>query len=216
MKKVGRRFIGSGAALNLDLGFYPHKVIVWLIDTATNSVKTVWYGKRQQESALSVTDSVEYGTIITEGVTSIGDTTAKGISMYDGSKVPQVLVESPKPGVGLVKADVADWLAATSYAAGERSATAIGTIVRPPTHNGYVYELTTDTANGTSEPATWATVPGETCTDGGANIWTCRNENVVANKGKGITIGETVLTSGAQFFVECELWDDEADLGTPT
>lgn len=217
MKCVQKILIGSGAALDIDLGFEPHRVEVDLIDTATNSVFTVWDGRAQQEHALAVTDSTEYGTIITEGVTAIGDTTAKGISLYGGAKTQQVLVEPPVPGKGLVKADVADWLAATSYASGERTATAIGTIVRPPIHNGYVYELTTDTAAGTSEPtAGWSTTPGETCTDGGANIWTCREENIVANKGIGITLGATLLTSGALFIVRCYEYDSVEDMGTPT
>jgi len=217
MKAAMRILIGSGAAVNIDLGFEPNYVEVEMVDAATTTDRYFWCGRSQQEHATCITDSTEYGIIIKEGVTAVGDTTAKGISIYGGAKTQQVLVESPVPGKGLVKADVADWASGTSYASGERSATAIGTIVRPPTHNGYVYELTTDTAAGTSEPtAGWTTTPGETSTDGGANIWTCREENIVANKGVGITLGATLLESGAVFFVKAYMFDDVVDLGTPT
>lgn len=215
MKGIQVRLIGGGAAYNLDLGFFPHRVQVSLIDTATNSVFYIWHGKTQQEAALSVTDSVEYGIKISEGVTAICDTTAKGISVYDGSKVPQVLVDSPKPGVGLVKADVADWSASVDYssAGSARTATAVGTIVRPPIHNGRVFELTMATGTGTSEPSSWDVQPGETVTDGGSNVFTCRQENVVANKARGITLGATLLTDNAHFFVVAERFDQEYDLG---
>lgn len=212
-----RVLIGSGAAYNLELGFEPDMVIIDMVDVATTTDRYIWLGRSQQEHATCITDSTEYGIIYKEGVTSIGDTTAKGISLYAGAKTPRVLIESPKPGIGLIATDVADWLAATNYSTGERSATAIGTIIRPPTHNGYVYELTTDTAAGGSEPtAGWTTTPGEISTDGGANIWTCRVENVTAPKGKGITLGATLLESGAVFFVTAFKFDDIVDLGTPT
>jgi hypothetical protein len=213
MKCVQRVLIGSGAAVNLDLGFEPHRVEVDLVDTATNSVFYVWDGRSQQEHATAVTDSTEYGTKITEGVTAICDTTAKGISLYNGAKTPQVLINSPKPGADDEKTDVLDYTVARSTAATARTATAVGTVLRPTTHNGYVYECTT-AGTGSAEP-TWPTTPGETVTDG-TTVFTCREENVVANKGVGITLGATLLTSGALFFVRAYMYDDVVDLGTPT
>ena len=213
MKCVSRILIGSGAAYNMELGFEPHRVEVELIDAATASVFYVWNGRNQQEHATAITDSTEYGIKITEGITAICDTVAKGISLYAGSKTQQVLVESPVPGVGLVKADVNDYTVARSTAATARSGTAVGTILRPTTHNGYVYECTTD-GTGSAEP-TWPTTPGEAVTDG-TTVFTCREENIVAGKGAGITLGATLLTSGALFFVRAYMFDDIVDLGTPT
>jgi hypothetical protein len=215
MKCVERILIGSGAAYNMELGFEPHRVEVELVDAATASIFYHWNGRAQQEHTTCVTDSTEYGTKVTEGVTSICDTVAKGISLYAGSKTQRVLVESPKPGVGDIATDITgDWTTAISTAATARSATAIGTIVRPTTHNGYVYECTTAGIGAATEP-TWPTTPGETVTDG-TTVWTCREENIVAGKGKGITLGATLLTSGALFFVRAFMYDDVVDLGTPT
>lgn len=209
-----RILIGSGAAVNIDLGFEPDYVRVELIDTATNSVFYVWAGRNQQEHATAITDSTEYGTKITEGVTAIGDTTAKGISLYDGAKTQQVLVSSPAPGAQDLQVDVNDYTVARSTAATARTATAVGTILRPTTHNGYVYECTT-AGTGAAEP-TWGTTIGGTTTDNSSVVYTCRRENTVANKGIGITLGATLLTSGALFFVHAFQFDHIEDLGTPT
>lgn len=214
MKCVTRILIGSAAAYNLELGFEPNFVEVDLISTATNSVYYRWHGRSQQEHAVCVTDSTEYGVKITEGVTSVCDTVAKGISLYAGSKTQQVLIGSPVPGADDVKASVLDWAASTASVA--RTATAIGTIVRPTTHNGYVYECTT-TGTGTTTEPTWPTTPGETVTEAaGSGVWTCREENIVAGKGKGITLGATLLATGDLFMVRAYMDDDILDLGTPT
>lgn len=213
MKCIQRTLIGSGAAYNMDLGFEPDRVEVDLIDTATNSVFYRWDGRTQQEHATAITDSTEYGTKISEGVTAICDTTAKGISLYDGAKTQQALIGSPVPGADDVRSTPLDYTVARSTAATARSATAIGTIIRPTTHNGYVYECTT-AGTGSAEP-TWPTTPGETVTDG-STVFTCREENIVAGKGKGITLGATLLTSGALFIVRAYKFDDIVDLGTPT
>ena len=196
------RLKGGAADYNLDLGFIPELVEVTVM-SGTNPDTYRWFGKEMEESAEAIAGSWEYGIKNTAGgAETYLSTAATGISAYDGSKTPRVLIDSPKPGIGLVEADVADWLAATDYSSGERSATAVGTIVRPPTHNGYVYELTTDTSTGDSEPtAGWETTPGETSTDGGSNVWTCREENIVSGKGKGITLGGTLLESDKIVYV---------------
>jgi len=162
-----------------------------------------WYGEMQEDSAEAIAGSWEYGVKIhgADGVQSYCDTVAKGISAYDGAKTPQVYLINPGTGKK-EKATIADWLAATNYSTGERTATAVGTVVRPPTHNGKVFELTTDTSTGDSEPSSWNVEPGETVTDGGLNVWTCRVEEVVANKGLGITLGGTLLVSDKIAYVE--------------
>jgi len=211
------RLKGGAVDYNLELGFIPNFVRVTVM-SGTNPDTYRWYGEPMEDSAEALAGSWEYGIKNTAGgAETYMATAATGISAYDGAKTPRVLIESPKPGIGLVEAAVADWLAATSYSTGERSATAVGTIVRPPTHNGYVYELTTDTGSGTSEPtAGWTTTPGETSTDGGSNVWTCRQENVVAPKGKGITLGGSLLETDKIVYVEayrnCQ-YRDIGDIG---
>lgn len=196
------RLKGGAVDYNLDLGFVPSLVEVTVM-SGTNPDTYRWFGKEMEESAEAIASSWEYGIKNTAGGSeTYMATVATGISVYDGAKTPEVLIDSPQPGIGLVKAAVADWDADTGYSTGERSATAVGTIVRPPTHNGYVYELTTDTGDGTSEPTTgWSTTPGVTCTDGGSNVWTCRKENVVAPKGKGITLGGSLLETDIIVYV---------------
>ena len=216
MKCVTRILIGSAAAYNLELGFEPNRVEVDLISTATASIFYRWQGRNQQEHATCVTDSTEYGIKITEGVTAVCDTAAKGISLYGGSKTPRVLIESPVPGKGDIATDVNDWAAASTTPTA-RSATVIGTIIRPPTHNGRVYECTTATGTYTTEPtAGWSTTIGSVQTDGGSNVWTCREENVTAGKGIGITLGGTLLATTDLFVVRAFVDDDIVDLGTPT
>jgi len=195
------RLKGGAVDYNLDLGFIPCLAEVTVM-SGTNPDTYRWFGEEMEDSAEAIAGSWEYGIKNTAGgAETYMATAATGISAYDGAKTPRVLIDSPKPGIGLVEAAVADWLAATNYSTGERSATAVGTIVRPPTHNGYVYELTTDTSTGDSEPTTWDVDPGETVTDGGGNVWTCREENVVASKGKGITLGGTLLETDKIVYV---------------
>lgn len=216
MKCVTRILIGSGAAYNLELGFEPNRVEVDLISTATASIFYRWQGRNQQEHATCITDSTEYGIKIAEGVTSICDTVAKGISLYDGAKTPRVRIPA-FDGDGFSETDVyGDYDIAADYSSvgTARSTTALGTVVRPTTHNGYVYELTTAGGTDATEP-TWPTTPGESV-DGGNNIWICREEDITSSKGKGITLGATLLASGDLFVVRAFMDDDIVDLGTPT
>lgn len=85
---------------------------------------------------------------------------------------------------------------------------------RPTTANGYVYECTTKGGAMTNltEP-TWGTVPGETTSDG-SNTWTCREENIVANKGLGITIGLSLAQASIPLLVIAMEADQYTDLGT--
>ena len=214
MQMIQRILEGAGAAYNLALGFVPDFVEILKYNATHGSNVTLkWFGKLMEESATIIAGGGIYGHLYTEGNVTEADADT-GIQSYEGSKTPVVLVDSPKPGGGLVECSVADWAAATSYASGERSATVCGTIVRPPIHNGYVYELTTDTGNGTSEPtAGWATTPGQTCTDGGLNVWTCREENIVNAGELGITIGATLAADSQILIVNAFKADSSKDLG---
>jgi len=214
MQMIQRVLEGAGDAYNLALGFIPDFVEICKYHATPDSITWLkWFGPREEDNATIIDGGGIYGHIIDGAVVSEADADT-GVQSYEGDKAPKVLVDSPKPGGGLVECSVADWLAATSYAAGERSATACGTIVRPPIHNGYVYELTTDTAAGTSEPtAGWATTPGKTCTDGGDNVWTCREENIVNAGELGITIGATLAADSQILLINAFKADMSEDLG---
>jgi len=196
------RLKGGANDYNLELGFIPKMVKVTVIDAA-NSLpdEYYWYGEMQEDSDESSSGSWEYGVKIhgADGVRSYCDTVAKGISAYDGAKVPQVLVESPVPGKGLEKANVVPFVAGTT-APTQRSTTIVGTITRPSTATGYVYECSATAGVYGTEP-TWPTTPGESVSDG-TNTWICREENIVANKGLGITLGGTLLTTDKIAYIE--------------
>lgn len=214
MQSAQRILIGGDAAYNCELGWVPDWIEGFTYNATPDSIVRVrWAGPLSVANAVILAGGGVYGWSIDGAVVAELDADT-GFTAYEGAETPQVLIDSPQPGVGLVAADVADWLAATSYSTGERSATAVGTIVRPPVHNGYVYELTTDTGSGTSEPtAGWTKTPGETSTDGGSNIWTCREENIVAGKGLGITLGATLMTDGNTVVFHALKFDDVLDLG---
>lgn len=198
------RLKGGAATYNLDLGFIPKFVRVTVM-SATNPDTYRWFGEMMEDSAEAATSSWEYGIKNTAGgAETYMDTAAKGISAYDGAKTPQVLIDDPSTGE-LKKTDIyGDYDATVDYdaVATDRSATVIGTIIRPTTHNGCVYEMITKTAGAAGAEPTWGTTPGETTTDTIGNIWMCREENLVANKGLGITLGATLLENDKIVYVE--------------
>ena len=216
--------ISTATNYNLILGFTPAFVKVLVCDTAP--ILYQWWGRIMEESALAIAGNWEYGIKLVGGSAATYMATPEtGISVFDGSKTPLVLIEDPSTGdltktVLGVKTAVAgvrnvDYNPLTNYTtyAVDRSATLIGTIIRPTVHNGCVYEMKTKTAGAAGTEPTWGTVPGETTTDTIGNIWICREENIVANKGLGITLGYTLLEDGKEVYVEAHRALREEDIG---
>lgn len=195
-KSAEVRFIADAAAVNIGLGFKPDFAILAVNLGGTNP-NLIIYSKQLEDT------QTIYGLLLTgsSGIITRITSAASGLAALD-AKYHQVMVESPVPGKGEVPCDVSDWAAGTSYASGARSATAIGTIIRPPTHNGYVYELTTASGNGTTAPSSWGTTPGGATTDGGSNVWTCREEKVITKGAQGLTMGASVASDNNV----CSLW----------
>lgn len=210
------RLLDISVATNYDLilGFTPHHVRVLVGDTAP--ILFEWWGKMMNESLLAIAGSWEYGIKLVGGSAATYMATKEtGISAFDGSKTPLVLIKAPATGK-LVKTSVyGDYDPAVDYnsVGTNRSATVIGTIIRPTTHNGYVYELKTKTGGAASTEPTWGLVPGETTTDTIGNVWTCREENIVANKGLGITLGYTLLEDGKEIYVIADRYTRYEDIG---
>ena len=202
-------FEGDGNARNIDCGYIPQYVILYQDVAKTSPDKIEWFER-------FVDDSSMYGlqTTGSTGVVTRLTTAATGISEYSENSVG-VLIESPQDSGKQVFASVADWAAATDYssAGSARTATAIGTIVRPPDHINRVFELTTATGAGTSEPATWDVQPGETVTDGGSNVWTCRDENVTKGDFYGFTVGATAQTDAKEYYFIAVGSDKDQDKG---
>ena len=206
MQSVQFYFVADGGLMNFDIGFKP--TYVELISALGGTELVHRYFEVLADDELTG----QYG-IIDDGAGVLGaNSSGSGIIPYEEGDDLGVMILHPGTGE-LVAATVADWLAATSYSSGERTATAIGTIVRPPTHNGKVFELTTDTGSGTSEPSSWDVEPGETVTDGGSNIWTCRKEIVKKAGGQGFAVEAGISTDSEKWVARAVKDDRVANLG---
>jgi hypothetical protein len=216
MKMQMRRLIGAAAAYNLALGFIPDYVEILMYNaTHGSNVLLKWFGSLAVESATIIAGGGIYGHLFTQGACTEADADT-GIKPYVGNKTPSVRVPAPSGQGQVVKSIYGDWSAAVDYnSVGTiRSTTVVGTLVRPPTHNGKVFELTTKTGAGTSAPTTWDVAPGESVTDGGSNVWICREEDVVNAGELGITIGATLAGSGQELLVMAFGSDEVLDLGS--
>lgn len=201
-KIIQKRWENDGNAQIFDLGFIPTYVEMWQNTGGTNPDKYVWTQEGED------TDS-RYGILTTgsTGVITRVTTAATGLEKYD-TKLQGVLLPNPAGGdkqfrIPEVYDTTQDYTSTyTQSQTGNtetwaaRTASAAGGVVYPTTRNGFVYELTTATGTGTTEPTTWPTTPGETVTDGGSNVWTCRTEEVVTRGVQGITVGATTQTDG--------------------
>ncbi len=208
MQSVQIAFVADGGLMNFDIGFKPSYIELISAITGTELMHRFYRALADAEL------SGQYGIIDDgAGVLSV-NSSGSGIILYDEGEDIGVLILHPGSGKKVI-VTVADWLAATSYSAGERSATAIGTIVRPPIHNGRVFELTTDTGSGTSEPSSWDVQPGETVTDGGSNIWTCRKEETFKAGGMGFAVEAGISTDSEKWVARAvldDIWEDLGDI----
>lgn len=181
-------FQSDGLAVNVILGFVPDFLLFYEdFKGATAPYVYMW-----QKAVADLASTGQYGFVDA----STGDWIAcadanNGIIAFDQSG-NYVMVESPIPGIGKKATVVQNWAVGITPVA--RSATVIGTILRPTTKNGYVYECTTLTGIIAGAEPTWPTTPGVTVTDADSNVWTCRNEEVCRGGGKGFTIGATIQT----------------------
>ena len=183
-------FLQDGNAVNVILGFVPDHLELNIGTDASDDGITIKWSRAMYEAGL--TD--KYGQQIAADGTVTGlETAAKGVKPFDSSG-DYVNVVSPIPGVGKKPTVVQTW--ATGITPTARSATAIGTILRPTSKNGRVYECTTASGAIAGAEPTWPTALGATVTDADSNVWTCINEEVVRGGGKGFTLGATPNTDG--------------------
>lgn len=206
---VSGTFIADNAiAANIDIGFIPD--YVELISALGGTELIVRYYRCLADAETTG----QYG-IIDDGAGALAPcaSAAYGIAAYDEGEAVRVLIEDPSTGNLKAKAVYGDYSSAVDYnsVGSARSATAIGTIVRPSTHNGYVYELIT-TATGTDTEPTWPTTPGETV-DAGYHIWMCREENLTKRGGMGFTVGASISGDGEIWVFKAERHDRMGDMG---
>jgi hypothetical protein len=128
---------------------------------------------------------------IKKPITKLAGTNAL-IKVYEGGKKVKVRIPAPD-GNGFANAEVSDFVAGAAQPTA-RSTTAVGTVVRPSTHNGFVYECTASAGVLGTEPV-WPTTPGESVSDG-TNTWICRREDVVFEKAADDGNGDAVARLG--------------------
>jgi len=202
--KVSHTFIADGNAMIIGLGFIPDEVHA-IAALGGTELRYDFYRVLADNAVSGQYGIKDDGA----GVLTPSTAAADGFATYD-SAINGVMIESPKPGIGEVEAAVSDW---SNTSATARTATAIGTIVRPTTHNGYIYECTTSGTGNATEP-TWPTVPGQTVTEAsGSIVWTCRTEKVSRSGTKGITIGATISTDSDVWVLIAESHDKMSDKG---
>lgn len=207
--------IADGSAINVNIGFIPDYIEAFEL-TSDPEIVYRWFrclAERDGATAATFMYGIEDdGAGAIEYCADADD----GFIAYDATdQAGSVLIENPSTH-RLEPQSAADWLAATNYSTGgtDRSATVVGTIIRPPVHNGYVYELKTGTGVAATEPtAGWGTVPGETSTDGGSNVWICRVENIAKNGGIGFTIGSNQSVNSDVWVFKAERHDRTGDMG---
>jgi hypothetical protein len=189
-------FIADGNAINIDCGFVPDKFVAYSKLEETNPNQYVWYRQRGD----TVNGNGQYGITVTgsTGVITLNASAAAGIAAYD-TDADGVLIPAPN-GNGEVTATVSNYDATATYTA--RSTTAVGSVIRPTTKNGYVYECTTASGGASGTEPTWSTTVGGTTTAGSGDVWITREESTVNNGAAGVTIGATLSTDTDEW-----VWD---------
>lgn len=183
-------FEADGNAVHVDCGWVPDTLIV-IFDDPDNAAYTatrIDFWSQEVWAAGVVLDGM-YGWTRVHGNAQpnlAAHANTDGFIPYD-SNANFVRVMSPIPARGEEPTTCVPWTASTVWVA--RTATIVGSIIRPTVRNGYVYECTTyNAATGTPEP-TWPTTPGLTVAEAvSANVWTCREEKVCRDGAKGFTL----------------------------
>ena len=204
MKKVGGDLIADDNAINIDIGFVPDLFRAWEGCEEGNPKIHYWIKSR----AASANTYGQYGFTNTAGTIATCATAAAGFAAYD-AVVTKAMIPAPN-GNGEVSATIYGTFAAAKAAdvtPTARSTTVVGTVIRPTTSNGCLYECTTSAGAMTAltEP-TWGTTVGGTTSDG-SNTWTCRVEKLKNVGAKGVTIGATLSTDSDEWSWEAEQWD---------
>ena len=201
-------FKGNGLDVNIILGWVPDFVIV-IADVLTTTDIHYW-----QSTACKVGSATRYGWITAnaQGTDNLEiNGTGEGIIDYNTS-FPAAVVMSPIVGRGYVKKPINQYAVTTAWVA--RSATIVGSVIRPTVRNGFLYECTTYlAATGTPEP-TWPTVLGGTVTEGtSGNVFTCIEDRQVQGGGQGFTVECLVVADEEHAFFMAWRADDEKYMG---
>ena len=210
---VSGKFMAANAvATHVECGFIPD--FLQLIKALGATEKHFKWFKVLYDYA--VTGTGKYGYDI-DGVPANLASANDGFIPYDTS-VDTVFLPATN-NQGYIKApSVADWATASVPVARVANGV-LGTCIRPPVHNGMVYECTVAAGAMGIEPVTWPLVPGATVTDS-LNTYIARVERVVKRGCKGFTVGATLSVNDEYWVFKAEKHDrynymGDADIENP-
>ncbi len=191
-------FIADGNAINVDIGFVPDKFQAVAKYEETNPVTYEWRKSRGD----TANDNGQFGITrpANGGAVTKNASAAAGFASYDTVELKALL---PAPnGTGEASASIGTFLAGDTQPTA-RTSSVLGTVVRPSTANGFLYECTVSTGVLGTEP-TFPTTPGDTVTDDQSNTWITRTEKLKNIGAKGITVGADLSTDTDEWSWEAE------------
>ena len=193
---ISGKFLVGDVAVNVECGFIPDHL--QLLKNLAGTLKHFKWQKVLYDYAAVGTGM--YGFDVDGVPTRLGSAN-DGFIPYDTS-VESVMLPAPD-GDGFLKApSIADYDGtAVTYTA--RGVAALGSVVRPTVHNGYVYESLASTGAVQAVEPTWPTIVGDTVVDA-VNTWICREERVVRTGVKGFTVGVNLCTDGQYWSFKAE------------
>ncbi len=196
MKFNSGQFVADGNAVNVEVGFIPDLVIA-----IEGLEETTWQIHYWFRSAIDSASALgQFGLLDTAGTKSIHAAAINGFAPLDTTAL-KLLLPNPSGGNDLA-ADLPDpYTVARSTAATARTATALGTVLKPSLNNvaakfGLVYECIT-AGTGSAEP-TWPTIAGGKVLDNDVE-YIAREENVENRGVKGFTLGATGQTDSDEW-----------------
>ena len=189
--KCGFFTAANAKAANIIVGFVPD---VLEIRNLTAQVPYFWSKAVAEGGGVGLHGTI--GTTVSTGTSGTFLSTCpdedNGISALNTSG-DYANVESPIPGRGKKAVEVHNWVADSiidGTAMASRTAVAIGTLMRPVSRNGFIYECIS--ASGDSKTSatmpTLPTTPGVSVVDDKVD-WICRNEEIVRGGGQGFIFG---------------------------
>lgn len=212
----GKLIAANGVATHVECGFIPDEIQL-IGDLAGTPCHYKWCKALYEHAALA---TGMYGWVVDIAPVRCNGAT-NGFIPYDTS-IESVLLPAPDSDGVVMAPSILDYNALTTYVARDLSAgvEVLGSVVRPTTHNGYVYECIVASGGASGAEPTWLTVVGGRTVAAGGDQWICREERIARRGVKGFTIGATISVDGQYWFFKAEKHDrfnlmGDADVENP-
>lgn len=212
----GKLIAANGVATNVECGFIPDHL--QLIKDLGGTEKHYKWDRVLYEHAAAATGMYGYDVDIAPApLASAND----GFIPYDTS-IESVLIPSPDSDGVVMAPSILDYNVATTYVARDYTAGVeiLGSVVRPTTHNGFVYECVVASGGASGAEPTWGTVVGGRTVAASGDEWICREERIARRGVKGFTIGATLSVDGQYWVFDAQKHDrwnfmGDADVENP-